>query len=67
VLVARGGGDAVLVDVRNGGVVLGEDGEYERRGTSREVVECVEGDGADEEGEEERGGEGGECEGCENE
>lgn len=49
-LVARGGGDAVLVDVRNGGVVLGEDGKYERRGASREVVECVEGEGADEEG-----------------
>ena len=45
-------------------MVLGEDGEDEGRRTCGEVVECVEGERAEEEGEEQRGHDCGECEGC---
>lgn len=50
-------GDAVFVDVRDGGVVLGEQGEQDGRGPGGEVVEvaCAEGteDGGEEKGRQE--------------
>ena len=45
-----GGSDAVFVHVWDGGMVLGEDGEDERGWARREVVEVVEGEGAEYEG-----------------
>ena len=42
-----GGDNAVLVDCRYCSVVLSEKGEYERRGTCREVVYGAEGEGAE--------------------
>ena len=44
-----GGGDAVFVDVGDDGVVLGEEGEEEGGRACWEVVDCVEGEGPDEE------------------
>jgi len=44
------GSDAVFVDVWDGGVVLREDGEDERGWARREVVQVVEGEGAEDEG-----------------
>lgn len=55
-----GGCDAVFVDVRNHGVVLGQQGEDERRRARGQVVECVEGKGPQDEREEERREDGGE-------
>lgn len=48
-------------------MVLGEDGKYQRRRSCREVVECVEGEGPDEEGEEEWRDDGRKCKSCEEE
>ena len=60
----RGGcRDSVLVDVWDGGVILGEDCEYDGGGACGEVVECVEGEGSEEEGEQDRCGDCGEREG----
>jgi len=62
-----GGSDAVLVDLRDSGVILGEDGEEEGGSTGREIVKGVEREGTEEEGEEEGRNESGEEERDENE
>lgn len=58
-LRCRGGGgggrDAVLVGVRDGGVVVGQQGEEKRRRPAGEVVRVAEGERAQDEGEEQRG------------
>lgn len=50
-----GGRDAVLVGVRDGGVVVGQQGEEQRRRPAGEVVCISEGERAQDEGEEHRG------------
>lgn len=66
-MLAGGGGDLVLVDVGDGGVVLGQDGKDQRRGARGEVIEGVEGEWAEDEGKEEWRDEGSEHKGCEDE
>ena len=62
-----GGGDAVFVDVRDDGVVLGQRGEVVGGWARGEVVDVVQCQGADDEGEEEGREEGGVGEGAEEE